>query len=261
MNNKDLNELLTYELRKILKIYVGEFESYIKKEKLRLLKQDAFVDNVIQFSDSRMGVWCEDESYIVYSNEIPAFLNDVVFDSKVYGTDPNIVFVSDDEFVENERDYLDYIRYAILKGMKTEDFYLSALPHEAMHLIGIGGGIKCEGITEHRTRQTCKKYGIDFCAPAGHFKEAKLARLMEKITGEDHLTKIGFDPRGYEYAMFIRNVNMLRGPGVFEKVYSNLNNQYLDTYIRTSYPNNIDRFLAYRELDFSTIYKLISQDI
>jgi len=66
------------------------------------------------------------------------------------------------------------------------------LPHEVMHLIGIGGGALSEGVAERRTRQICKKYNIQ-CAPVLHSKESKLIRLMDQLVGEDIVTEMGFN--------------------------------------------------------------------
>ena len=64
------------------------------------------------------------------------------------------------------------------------DFYLDLLPHEAMHLIGVTGGVIGEGVAEKRTRELCLKHNIR-SAPISHSKEVKLVSLMKKLVGKD----------------------------------------------------------------------------
>jgi hypothetical protein len=65
------------------------------------------------------------------------------------------------------------------------------LPHEAMHLIGVGGGIIREGVCERNTRKTCLKYGIR-CAPVLHSKENKLVCMLEQLVDKELIMRAGF---------------------------------------------------------------------
>lgn len=254
-----IREELTEQLSKILPIYIAEFGSFMSQEKIDFLQDDKNISNIIEFSAKSTGAWCSGNS-ILFSPDIGTLIKEILMTNSRYGIMPELELISHDKFIDNEKDYLDYIKYFMLKGGTELDYYLDVLPHEAMHLIGIGGGVLPEGITERRTRETCLKYGIR-CAPILHSKENKLVGLMEKIVGRDILTRMGFDNSESKYDELKKELDNKCGKGTFDTIYGETEELYQNTYIDTIYPNVIDRFSAYRQMDFSSVFTLLEKSI
>ena len=144
------------------------------------------------------------------------------------------------------------MEYVIGHGLTELDYCLDVLPHEIMHLIGCKGGVFGEGITELRTRQICKKYGIR-CAPILHSKETKLMRKLEKYVGSMMLDESGF---WGDYSMIEEAIGKIFGEENFRPIYEDLCIAYR-CYASDRSRNPIEHYQKYRDIDFEPIYNLI----
>lgn len=247
-----MRKILEERLRHLLNIYILELGSFMSQEKLTYLSNPENIDKIIIFSDEKTGAWCKDNN-ILFGNNTNDLIQRLLMSNENYGTNLKFLLVDDFNFVENEKDYLDYVEYFILTGKNELDYYLDVLPHEVMHLIGIGGGALAEGVTERRTRQICKKHNIQ-CAPILHCKETKLIRLMDELVGEDVLTRMGFNCTESKYDELESKIDEICGNGTFKGIYNYITLLYKNIYIEKKYDNPIDRFKAYRNMDFSKAY-------
>lgn len=185
-----MEEKLEASLKHILSLYLKEFSKYMSKEKFDYLSDERNIKNIIKFSDKGLGAWCSCQN-IMFGNDTSELIDTYIKSNPNYAKNPNIELVDSKNFIDNELDYLDYIKYFILKGGTALDYYLDMLPHEAMHLIGIGGGIIREGVCERNTRKTCLKYGIR-CAPVLHSKENKLVCMLEQLVDKELIMRACF---------------------------------------------------------------------
>lgn len=251
--------LLTEELFKIIKIYISELGKFISEERLNFLSNETNLEKVISFSDKRIGAWCTADRQICFGSNTSYFIEQFQKNPS-YGTQPNHILAEEENFVDNSLDYWDYLNHFIWVGGNELDFCLDFLPHEAMHLIGISGGVIGEGVTEKRTREICLKHNIR-CAPISHSKETKLVSLMEQIVGRDILTKTGFENNMFQYWDIEHAIDRKCGSGTFEKVYSTTQIPYRELYSKNNYTTPFEKFNAYRELNFEPAYSLLKQHI
>jgi hypothetical protein len=196
---------------------------------------------------------------ILYSTNTDELIQRLIIENSDYGRKPDVQLVSGTSFIDNEKDYIDYLNYFILKGLKEIDYYMDVLPHETMHLIGIGGGVIGEGIAERRTRQICKKYNLQ-CAPILHTKEAKLVGLMERLAGDPVITRAGFASGKERYKELEQSLDNKCSKGFFEQIISDPIIQY-QRYLKCRCDNPIRTFNAYRQMDFSNSYRLLEHQI
>ena len=246
-------EILTQELRKILPIFINEFRAYIEPKKLEYLENEENIPNIIQFTNKGMGAFTQD-GHIYYSN-----INKVMFETLKkypnYGSEPNKKLVEPEEFVNNKKDYLDYMNYCIEKGATDLDYSLDVLPHEIMHLIGSSGGVIGEGVTELRTRQICQVHRIR-CAPVLHAKETELVMKLDKKLGKHTLNKYSF---GKDYGELENKFDKIYGEKMFWGIYSKLLIAY-DNYQKNNLSDPIEHYKAYRNLDYSPMLELMKNE-
>lgn len=250
---------LTEELLKILKIYISELGNFINERHLHFLSDESNLENVIQFSDKGTGAWCVANSKIYFGSNTSHFINQLR-KNPLFRTQPGHALVTKENFVDNTLDYWDYVNHFILIGGNELDFYLDLLPHEAMHLIGVTGGVIGEGVAEKLTRELCLKHNIR-CAPICHSKEVKLVSLMEKLVGRDILTKTGFENSTYQYWDIEKAIDAKCGRGTFERIYLDTQIPYDRLYLKHDYATPYEKFNAYRALNFEPAYSLLKQHI
>ena len=253
----DILNCLMERLAQILKIYISELSDFMDEEHILFLSDSDNLEKLIQFSDAGTGAWCNHKK-IFFGNDTSSFI-EVLRQNPLYGTQPYKPLVINSNFIDNELDYIDYMQHFILAGKQEIDFYLDMLPHEAMHLIGVSGGIIGEGVTEKLTREICFKHKIH-CAPICHSKETKLACLIEKIVGKNILTRAGFENGFFQYTELEEHIDMKLGKGSFAKIYGSTQPTYFETYINKKYQTPFEKFKAYRELNFDIAYAVLSQN-
>ena len=238
------------EMKKIIPIFMKECESYIYPQKLFFLNNPKNLGRIIDFGRG-FGAWTKGDNIVF------AIQNARIFDRLArmpeYGKKPRECFVSQKDFVDNSKDYLDYMQYIIDNGLKEIDYCLDVLPHEIMHLIGSGGGVIGEGVTELRTRQICKKYGIR-CAPIMHTKETKFVRMLEKFVGANLLDLTAFTK---DNTLLFQKCEELFGEEFFQ-IYGEMESQYT-RYIMDFSLDPIEHYKSYREIDFSRMYKFLRE--
>ena len=240
------------EMVRILSIFMDEFVEYVPVEKRRYFEELMKLKRTNQLIgfDNGMGAWCKDDK--IYF----AVRNNKMFKSLArnpnYGKYKGVALVSESDFINNDKDYIDYIEYFIGNGLKEIDYCLDVLPHEVMHLIGSGSGILGEGITELRARQVCKKYGIR-CAPILHSKETKLAIKLEKHVGEIALNEASFFG---DFTILEERLGKIFGEEAFQEVYDDLRIGYRQ-YVSDRSINLLEHYKKYRDIDFNRIYALV----
>jgi len=248
MMHIDEIKLIEKEMRKIIPIFLKELIEYVPFEKRRFLKDEMNLPFIISFENG-FGAWCR-------GNNIFFSIQNTTFFKKLskredFGKNPNTELVSEQEFIENDKDYLDYMQYIVDNGLTELDYSLDVLAHEVMHLVGCGGGVLGEGVTELRTRQICKKYGIR-CAPIMHSKETKLVRMLEKHIGEMRLNEAAFTDY---YELVLEKCEKVFGTE-FKDLYQDLCIAYREYLIDRSF-DPIEHYKKYREINFQPIYDLI----
>lgn len=199
-----MEEKLEAALEHILRIYLKEFSRYMSAERIEYLSDEKNIKDIIKFSENGIGAWCSGFN-IMFGSNTNVLIEKYLKSNQNYATNPNAKLVSMDNFIDNEIDYLDYIKYFIVKGGNEFDYFLDMLPHEAMHLIGVGGGVIREGVCERNAREMCLKYGIR-SAPILHSKENKLVGLLGKLIDNDLIMKVGFSSKQEPYDMLLKAV-------------------------------------------------------
>ncbi len=86
------------------------------------------------------------------------------------------------EKIENELMPIDYITYLALNKSTDIEFFLDAMPHEAMHIFGFSN----EGVAETLTRKCCNKYDIRNL-PFAHSEHTKFIQKIEQVVGMKEL--------------------------------------------------------------------------
>lgn len=250
--NIDEIRTIEKEMVRILPIFLNEFIDFVSYETrdyiTSLLRQNrAF--QLIGF-DNGLGAWT-DERKIYF-----AIQNKNMFEKLAkkpeYGQNKGMKLVSNDNFVDNDKDYIDYMNYVVANGLSELDYCLDLLPHQVMHLIGCKGGIFGEGITELRTRQVCEKYGIR-CAPVLHSKETKLIKLMEEFIDKMIINESGF---WGDFCMLEEALEKRFGEKEFKSIYEDLCIDYR-IYASDRSRDPFEHYNKYREIDFSKIFELI----
>lgn len=98
-----------------------------------------------------------------------------------------------------------YISYMQEKGGTALEFYLSTLPHEIRHMLGIDGNSAfpeakgfAEGKNELDTRRAMQKYGIKYFPNRNYSTEVKFVECLENLVGKDVIDSLGsFKPLHY----------------------------------------------------------------
>ena len=250
----DKTEILTRELKKILPFFIKEFKEYIPPTKLEYLKDNENISNIIQFSDNGMGAYTDiANGKIFYAN-----INKLMFERlklhPAYGKKKNSQLIKPEEFVNNKKDYLDYINYCIEKGYTELDYCLDVLPHEIMHLIGFYGGVIGEGVTELRTRQVCQKYNIR-CAPILHSKETEVVMKLDKLLGKEILNRASFEK---DNSKIEQEIDKNCGTGKFRQAYEQMVIEY-NKYQGNNLKNPIEHYKEYRNINYSNMLNLVKK--
>ena len=221
--------ILKKRLSIILDIYILELAKFMTADKLAFLSNKENLEGIIKFSSQKAGAWCTKHN--IFFSSCMSICIDELKKSPLYASCPNHSFVNKYNFLENDFDYIDYIEHLTLVGGDTLDFYLDVLPHEAMHLIGISGGIIGEGVTEKLTRELCLKHNIR-CAPILHSKEVKLINMMENLVGKNLLIKAGFLNSSEDSINLANAINEKCGAGSFEEIIGSTQAAYYENYVK-----------------------------
>lgn len=249
--NIDEIRIIEKEMVRILPIFFKEMVEYVPVNKRRSIEEMIKTNRANQLIgfDNGMGAWCDGEKIIFSAQNSELFLK--MSEDSEYGSNKEVTLVSNENFIDNDKDYVDYMKYIKSKGMTELEYCLEILPHQIMHLIGSSGGLLGEGITELRTREICKKYDIK-CAPVLHPKEMKLVRKIETVVGKMILNEASFLN---DFSMVERILGNKYGEDFFKKVYGELCIDYRN-YTSDRTPDPIEHYKKYREIEFDKIYNL-----
>ena len=250
--NIDEIRIIEKEMVRILPIFLREFVDYVAYDTrnyiLDRIKQNR-ANHLIGF-DSGMGAWCRDRKIyfaIQNKNMFVKFAKNPEYGQKKSGE-----LITSDEFIDNDKDYIDYMQYIFDNGLTELDYCLDLLPHQVTHLIGCKGGVLGEGITELRTRQICKMHGIR-CAPILHSKETKIIRMLDEFVDDITINESAFLGR---FDFLIEELEKKFGKENFQSIYEDLCIDYR-TYASDRSQDPFVHYQKYREIDFSRMFDLI----
>ena len=249
-------KILEKELEKLLPIFLNEFLDYIPLDRRRYFTdkiRNGMTHQLVCF-DTGFGAWCKNDKLYIGIQNMDIFKK--LASREEYGKRKGIKLISEDEMIDNEKDYLDYMEYFIGNGLTELDYCLDVLPHEVMHLVGSGGGIFGEGITEYRTRQVCKKYGIR-CAPVMHTKETKLIKMLEEHISTNELNEASF---WKDFSMIESVCENIFGKENFREAYEEACIAYRG-YMGDTTKDPIEHYKRYREMDFSKLFNLFNDKV
>lgn len=242
--------IIEEQMKKIIPIFLDEFIEYVYVDKRMYLRNEVNIPFVINY-DNGFGAWAKgDEIFFAFENT-QLFYN--YSRRKIYGKKKGPELIEEENFIDNDKDYIDYLNYFIDYGLREKDYYLDVLPHVIMHLIGCGNSLLDEGITELRTRQLCKKYGIR-CAPVMHTKETKLVRMLEKYIEPRYFDVSVFSSSDY---LILNECDKIFGPK-FRELYNDLSIEYREYTIDNS-QDPFEHYEYYRKLNFEPLYTLIKE--
>lgn len=177
-----------------------------------------------------------------------------------YGINPDHVPYQNNDLLENNNTFKDYINHAIISGLTPEKYYEENLLHEAMHFFGFDGvDAISEGITELRTRQLAQKYNL-LTTGCAYPKEVKLARKLDDIFGEEICTKINLTSIPSKKEEIILTELGQEELKLYRDV-RKLSNQEFIPYITTNYngPNApLKKEEKYQKIDYSKVYERIA---
>ena len=250
--NIDEIRIIEKEMVRILPIFLREFVDYVSYDTrqyiLDKLKENR-ANHLIGF-ESGIGAWCRARKIYFAIQNKNMFVK--LAKTPEYGQHKGNPLLNAEEFIDNDKDYIDYMQYILDNGLTELDYCLDLLPHQVMHLIGCKGGVLGEGITELRTRQICKKHGIR-CAPILHSKETKIIRLLEEFVDEITINESAF--LGH-FDFLTEELEKLFGKENFQSVYEDLCIDYR-TYASDRTQDPFAHYQKYREIDFSRMFELI----
>lgn len=195
---KDVMErILTLEQRNIVSTYLAMYDNVIFDK--TILQEDNLGD--VQISKScASGLNHKMNSVIIgdVSKQIK-----ILKDSKEYGMNKNID-------ISAVKDMPTYIKYMIDKGGTELEFYLTTLPHEARHLMGVEGNSNfleakgfAEGKNELDTRRAMQYFGFEYYANRNYSMEVTFVEYLESLVGKDIVDELG-SFKQFEYAKLVK---------------------------------------------------------
>lgn len=211
----NIREIITYEMRKIVAIYLAEFPKFECKtiENLAVAVEERegkknqpecrggsdgiklypgiqpFIDGVLK----KAGIEAKMVNDKVCATKVisfkdgkkgivPEFENGEI----KYAEGIEAPSYVSERMVDSPRDQLDYLAELLIKGKIDIDWILDVLPHEAMHIFVPGEGVLVEGTTERLARECADKYGLRL-TPTSHQRETQIVSKIEKIIGREAL--------------------------------------------------------------------------
>lgn len=196
---KDVMEnILTLEQRNIISTYLAMYDSVVLDKDI--LEGTNLGD--VQISNScASGLNHKTKAVIIgdMSAQIKGLRG-----SKGYGNNTNAE-------ISAVKDMPTYIKYMLDKGGTELDFYLTTLPHEARHLMGVEGNSGfpeakgfAEGKNELDTRRAMQYFGFKYYANRNYSMEVSFVEALETIVGKDVVDELG-SYKSLEYEKLVKD--------------------------------------------------------
>ena len=265
VDNKTKNEDISY-LSDYLKNYVNiitqEYGSYIPlNRKTELDRIDNYEDEIKIENTGTITLYYYNSDKKIH---LPELAYDVINEfkkNKLYGSEPNHSPSNGKDLIDNDNTFEDYIEHAIKIGISPRTYFSENLLHETMHFCGSDGADPIsEGLTELRTRELAKKYGL-LTTGCGYPKEVKLVKKIENVFGKDICSKILFE-RGFnrKKKIILENLGKTEAE-LFDKIFQ-ITSKKFNEYIRKSY-NGIDgpykKAEMYNKINYSEVDYIIEE--
>lgn len=189
--NQIIQRILQLEQKNIVATYLAEYGEFI-------FNKDNILENLgeVQISKTCSSGLNHKTNAVLLSDAQELI-------DKVIGNDSS-------KFNENAKmsdvsDMPSYIAYMQEKGGTALEFYLSTLPHEVRHMMGVDGNSAfptakgfAEGKNELDTRRAMEKYGIQYFPNRNYSLEVKFVECLEALVGKDAIDELGsFKPLQY----------------------------------------------------------------
>lgn len=257
--NEDISYLSNY-LKKYVNIINQEYGSYIPiTRKIELDRIDNYEDEIKIENTGTITLYYYDSDKKIHLPELAYSVIDEFKKNELYGIEPNHLPSNGKDLIDNDNTFEDYIKHAIKAGISPRKYFEENLLHESMHFCGSSGSDPIsEGMTELRTRELAKKYGL-LTSGCGYPKEVKLVRKIEEVFGRDVCSKILFEKGRRNKKEIIKEELGEKEANLFEEISSCANRTFHD-YINKSY-NGLDgpmkKAQTYSNIDYSEAYSLI----
>ena len=257
--SEDISYLSNY-LKKYVNIINQEYGSYIPiTRKIELDRIDNYEDEIEIENTGTITLYYYGSDKKIHLPELAYSVIDEFKKNELYGIEPNHSPSNGKDLIDNDNTFEDYIEHAIKAGISPRKYFEESLLHESMHFCGSSGSDPIsEGLTELRTRELAKKYGL-LTSGCGYPKEVKLVRKIEEVFGRDVCYKIIFEKGRRNKKEIIREELGEKEANLFDDIYFCANRTFRD-YINKPY-NGLDgpmkKAQTYSNIDYSEAYSLI----
>lgn len=257
--SEDISYLSNY-LKKYVNIINQEYGSYIPiTRKIELDRIDNYEDEIEIENTGTITLYYYGSDKKIHLPELAYSVIDEFKKNELYGIEPNHSPSNGKDLIDNDNTFEDYIEHAIKAGISPRKYFEESLLHESMHFCGSSGSDPIsEGLTELRTRELAKKYGL-LTSGCGYPKEVKLVRKIEEVFGRDVCSKILFEKEHRNKKEIIREELGEKEANLFDDIYFCANRTFRD-YINKPY-NGLDgpmkKAQTYSNIDYSEAYSLI----
>ena len=257
--SEDISYLSNY-LKKYVNIINQEYGSYIPiTRKIELDRIDNYEDEIEIENTGTITLYYYGSDKKIHLPELAYSVIDEFKKNELYGIEPNHSPSNGKDLIDNDNTFEDYIEHAIKAGISPRKYFEESLLHESMHFCGSSGSDPIsEGLTELRTRELAKKYGL-LTSGCGYPKEVKLVRKIEEVFGRDVCYKILFEKGRRNKKEIIREELGEKEANLFDDIYFCANRTFRD-YINKPY-NGLDgpmkKAQTYSNIDYSEAYSLI----
>lgn len=252
---------LSKELSNYVDIIKKEYGSYIPNYKNEILNViDNYEDQIVIENTGTISLYYGRDGKI-HLPELAYEVIDKFKNNPLYGSDKNHSPSNGKDLVDNDNTFDDYIEHAIKIGISPRRYFSENLLHESMHFCGSDGVDPIsEGLTELRTRELAKKYGL-LTTGCGYPKEVRLVKKFENLFGKDICSKILFE-KGFNNKKKIILENLgEREANLFDKIFEVASKKFND-YMRTPY-NGINgpynKTKMYNNIDYSEVDYIIKK--
>lgn len=257
--SEDISYLSNY-LKKYVNIINQEYGSYIPiTRKIELDRIDNYEDEIKIENTGTITLYYYGSDKKIHLPELAYSVIDEFKKNELYGIEPNHSPSNGKDLIDNDNTFEDYIEHAIKAGISPRKYFEESLLHESMHFCGSSGSDPIsEGLTELRTRELAKKYGL-LTSGCGYPKEVKLVRKIEEVFGRDVCSKILFEKEHRNKKEIIREELGEKEANLFDDIYFCANRTFRD-YINKPY-NGLDgpmkKAQTYSNIDYSEASSLI----
>lgn len=262
-NHEEIHRNLTNNLKKYVKAIISKYGEYIPKDRLSILNSITEYENIIKIYDyGSVNAYANSEQ-ISMPLCAEKLLNTA---SKIpgYGINKKHKSYNEDNLIDNNNTYINYIIHAFIAGTNAEGYYDDMLLHETMHFCGSGGGTALkEGINELLTRKLALEKGFRTNG-CGYPKEVQVAFKLQNIFGEEILDQIAFINSESQIYLFLANELGIEASNLYMTVSNMMEKEFKEKYYSNLDSYNgitgiIRKTINYKKIDYSNIYSEINK--